>query len=365
MKASTFFTNSKEDLFTTSQEHLPQGVLLGDEGDRGNEEVMRDEEELTSQSSKFSPFLLPSAPTKSALYAAKQWFYQTPERALNQAYNSALTIKSIEDEYFQGSKISNDSTDGSDLSNNLMSFVRADVEKELMIAKLRLAEFKTSCSILSIPVSDHLDKLSFLDEVLAKYTSQPNPSDSQPNPSDSQPNLSASKSNLSASKSNLSASQPNLSASQPNPLAGLVPLSLVGKSASSQFIEKSASSQFNGLSASATQDVDDVKTAFFGVTEDLGHQVSMATPESPMQVLYPNSAIGTAATLGMAFGVGLVVGGVGTWTLLSTRSAAVNNHNRQRSAEDVHPRYATAHTNSTDVKLSVSIPETTMPDFSL
>jgi hypothetical protein len=361
MKASTFFTNSKEDLFTTSQEHLPHGVYLRDEGDMGDEGVMEDQEELTSQSSKFSPSSSLSSPLKSSLDSAKQWLYKTPERALNQAYNSALTIKSIEDEYFQGSKISNDSTDGSDLSNNLMSFVRADVEKELMIAKLRLAEFKTSCSILSIPVSDHLDKLSFLDEVLAKYISQPNPSASQPNPS-------AFQSNPSASQSNLSASQPNLSASQPNPLAGLVPISPVGKSASSQFIGKSASSQFNSLPASATQDVDDVKdvkTAFFGVTEGPRPQVSVATPESPMQVLYPNSAIGTAATLGMAFGVGLVVGGVGTWTLLSTRSAAVNNDNRQRSAEDVHPRHAAAHTNSTHVELSVSIPETTMPEFSL
>jgi hypothetical protein len=347
MKASTFFTNSKEDLFTTSQDRLPDGMYLGDEGDQGDEGVMGDEEELTSQSSEFSPSSSLSSPLKSSLYSAKQWFYKTPERALNQAYNSALTIKSIEDEYFQGSKISNDSTDGSDLSNHLMSFVRADVEKELMIAKLRLAEFKTSCSILSIPVSDHLDKLSFLDEVLAKYISQPNPSASQSNPS---------------------ASQSNPSASQPNLLAGLVPISPVGKSASSQFIGKSASSQFNSLPASATQDVDDVKTTFFGVTEDPRHQVPVAKSESPMQpmqVLYPNSAIGTAATVGLAFGVGLVVGGVGTWTLLSTRSAAANNDNHQRSAEDVHPRLAAAHTNSTDVELSVSIPETTMPEFSL
>ncbi len=128
MKASSFFTNSKEYLHTANQQYLD---------------------------------------------ATKEWFFKTPERALNQACNAALTIKSIEDEYFQSGKISRDSTDCSDY---LMSFVRADFERELTIAKLRLAEFKASCLVLGVPVSAHLEKLSFLDGVLAKYVSQKNDS---------------------------------------------------------------------------------------------------------------------------------------------------------------------------------------------
>lgn len=128
MKASTFFTNSKGYLRTTNQEYLN---------------------------------------------ATKQWFFKTPERALNQAYNAALKIQSIENEYFQGYKISISSTDCSDY---LMSFVRADFQRELMISKLRLAEFKASCLILGVPVSAHLDKLSFLDGILAKYVSKENQS---------------------------------------------------------------------------------------------------------------------------------------------------------------------------------------------
>ena len=96
---------------------------------------------------KVSPFFTNSksyvqATSYEYLQATKQWFFKTPERALNQAYNAALTIKSIEDEYFQSGKISTDSANYSDRGNYLMSFVRTDFERELMIAKLRLAEFK-------------------------------------------------------------------------------------------------------------------------------------------------------------------------------------------------------------------------------
>lgn len=124
MKASTLFTNNDDSLSTTSK-----------------------------------PYLFP----------IKKWVFNTPERALNQAYNAALRIQAIEDEYFQGYKISINSDDYSDY---LMSFVRTDFQRELIISKLRLLEFKTSCLVLSIPVSAHLEKLSFLDGVLAKYVSQ-------------------------------------------------------------------------------------------------------------------------------------------------------------------------------------------------
>jgi hypothetical protein len=125
MKATSFFTNGKSYLHETSHEYL---------------------------------------------HATKTWFFKTPERALDRAYNAALTIKSIEDEYFQGSKILTDSTDSSDY---LMSFVQADFARELTIAKVRMAEFKTSCLVLGVPTSAYLDKLSFLDGVLAKYVAQP------------------------------------------------------------------------------------------------------------------------------------------------------------------------------------------------
>jgi hypothetical protein len=97
------------------------------------------------------------------LQATKEWFLRTPERALNQAYNAVMQIKSIEDEYLSESAKSSD---------YLISFVETDFARELAIAKLRLAEFKASCLVLGVPVSAHLDKLTFMDGVLAKYISK-------------------------------------------------------------------------------------------------------------------------------------------------------------------------------------------------
>lgn len=105
--------------------------------------------------------------SKEYLRTAKQWFLKTPERALNQAYNAALTIKSIEDEHFNGNKLSTDITNH---SNSVTSYLQADIEKELSIAKLRLAEFKASRSVFATSNSAHLQKLRFIDEILEKYT---------------------------------------------------------------------------------------------------------------------------------------------------------------------------------------------------
>ena len=106
--------------------------------------------------------------TKEYLYAAKQWFFRTPERALNQAYNAVLTIKSIEDEHFNGNKISADLNNDTD---NIISYLQADIEKQLSIVKLRLTEFKASRSVLGISNSVYLQKLRIIDEVLNRYTS--------------------------------------------------------------------------------------------------------------------------------------------------------------------------------------------------
>jgi CemA family len=106
---------------------------------------------------------------KGRLGSANHWFSQTPDRALEQAYQAALKIKSIEDKHFQGGEIS---TDSANCSDYLMSFVRVDFEKELSVAKLKLAEFKASRLVLGGSLSNHFPKLKFVDAVLAKYLSQ-------------------------------------------------------------------------------------------------------------------------------------------------------------------------------------------------
>ena len=101
------------------------------------------------------------------LGAANQWLLKSPERALNNAYRAALTIKSIEDEYFNGNKISAESTS---YSSNALSYLQADLEKHLLITKFKLAEFKVTHSVFGISKSIVLEKIRFIDEVIEKYT---------------------------------------------------------------------------------------------------------------------------------------------------------------------------------------------------
>jgi len=128
------------------------------------------------------------------LQVANQWFSDTPERALDQAYKAALMIKAIEDEHFNGKKISASS---SDYGDSVISYFEADLNKYLQIVKVRLAEFKSSRSVFSssepkminfkrtnalgnpaqvYPLelnekqSIIVEKLNFIDEIIAKYS---------------------------------------------------------------------------------------------------------------------------------------------------------------------------------------------------
>ena len=91
---------------------------------------------------------------------------RTPERSLEKAYECALKIKDLEDEYFYGETITSDSVSESTV---LSSVVRADVDKHLTIAKLRLAEFKASSFVLGELDRQHISKLKVVEEVIARY----------------------------------------------------------------------------------------------------------------------------------------------------------------------------------------------------
>ncbi|MCL1465479.1 proton extrusion protein PcxA [Argonema galeatum] len=136
---------------------------------------------------------------RDSLRYAAEWFSETPERALELAYNAALQIKATEDEYFGGKKIAADSADYSDSE---MSYFRAELQKNLNLAKRRLAEFKASNSVIGIsnynqtsakaevvdaaanngkgyPLDSReksaiiLEKLKFIDRVISQYTPEP------------------------------------------------------------------------------------------------------------------------------------------------------------------------------------------------
>ena len=84
---------------------------------------------------------------RGILRTANQWLKKTPERALDEAYDAALKIKSIEDTHFNGGLISADTGNYSDSVRSL--FLR-DLNVYLETIKVRLIEFKASNSIVKI-----------------------------------------------------------------------------------------------------------------------------------------------------------------------------------------------------------------------
>ncbi|MBU7585278.1 MAG: proton extrusion protein PcxA [Nostoc sp. TH1S01] len=117
----------------------------------------------------------------SYLLAAYRWYLLTPQRSLDEAYQAALQIKSIEDEHFNGKKIDADS---SPYSSSMMDYFELDLKKQLKIARMRLTEFRASRWFsnesnqkaarktgIEYPSADIiLEKLRFIDEVISKYT---------------------------------------------------------------------------------------------------------------------------------------------------------------------------------------------------
>jgi len=97
----------------------------------------------------------------------QQIFLFSPEKSLNQAYKAALTIKSIEDEYFDGHKISAESEN---YSSSVMLLLQAELEKNIKIAKKKLSDLKSSQSFISISNYLTLEKIRFIDEVIDKYS---------------------------------------------------------------------------------------------------------------------------------------------------------------------------------------------------
>ena len=134
-------------------------------------------------------------PLKRSFQSLNQWLFQTPERALDQAYDAVLIIKAMEDEHFGGEKISPDGME-QDQGRRVYRYFQDELQKYLGITRLRLAEFKTSRSILSLTdprlsginfqrwveeneetstpdrLAIRLEKLRFIDEVLERYQIQ-------------------------------------------------------------------------------------------------------------------------------------------------------------------------------------------------
>ncbi len=82
------------------------------------------------------------------LYRANQWYRETPDRALEQAYDAALAIKAIEDEHFGGQGISERS---GDYGHSTLSYFKSELQKYLKVIQTRMVEFNASRSFLELP----------------------------------------------------------------------------------------------------------------------------------------------------------------------------------------------------------------------
>jgi hypothetical protein len=122
---------------------------------------------------------------KRSLSSVNPWLPDTPEKALDRAYRATLEIKQMEDKYFQGQKIN---WETSNYGASVQAHFNAELKKNLQIIKNCLAEFNASSVILEVNNAESnqlpnqkteqeklaiLDKLSFIDNVIAKYNQMP------------------------------------------------------------------------------------------------------------------------------------------------------------------------------------------------
>lgn len=129
---------------------------------------------------------------KLSVLSANEWFRETPERALDMAYDAALNIKAIEEKHFEGQKISLTSASYGD---SVKSYFNSELKRYLTVIQTRLAEFNASISVVGIFEKNQLgyskdkfnksyqqefqeqpsiilEKLEFIDEVASRYRKQ-------------------------------------------------------------------------------------------------------------------------------------------------------------------------------------------------
>lgn len=119
------------------------------------------------------------------LFNLSQWVKNTPERAIDTAYKAAVTIKKLEDDYFEGNPVSKDWG----YADNTYSLFQTQLQSALSSIDVRLAEYKISSKIPTFLKSDVtkvpiklignpnlentapniIQKLAFIDLILSRY----------------------------------------------------------------------------------------------------------------------------------------------------------------------------------------------------
>ena len=154
---------------------------------------------------------------RESVFSAEQWYQNTPDRSIEEAYQAAIAIKRIEDEYFDGLPINPNDPEHAAIA----TYFQADLNKNLRLIRNRLNVFKVSrffvegsgpkvksqADITRIqktlgqytneytlkaaqytsqvetdaPKDELLNKLKFIDEVIGHYSSDTPPPNKQKN----------------------------------------------------------------------------------------------------------------------------------------------------------------------------------------
>ncbi|MEM7062057.1 MAG: proton extrusion protein PcxA [Cyanobacteria bacterium P01_B01_bin.77] len=95
---------------------------------------------------------------------AGQWLFKSPDQSLDQAYEAALTIKKIEDDYFDGKPITQGN---SNYGDSAYRYIQGEVERNLLLIKQRMATFEAT---RSNPSQDGQMEVQFYDDQQDEYT---------------------------------------------------------------------------------------------------------------------------------------------------------------------------------------------------
>ncbi|WP_353259987.1 proton extrusion protein PcxA [Prochlorothrix hollandica] len=76
-----------------------------------------------------------------------RWYAQTPTRALNQAYDAAICIQTLEQEHFGGQPVG---SRNQPYSASIQDYFRGELNKYLRIIRVRLGEFHSSRAVLGL-----------------------------------------------------------------------------------------------------------------------------------------------------------------------------------------------------------------------
>lgn len=111
---------------------------------------------------------------KKTLLAAEKWYQSTPERALEEAYQAAKAIKAIEDQHFDGQPIGFSSP----YKGAVSTYFQTERDKNIRTIQVRLNEYKVGAFFVDLyPRTADVEKATVAQQVMERGSTQGSVSD--------------------------------------------------------------------------------------------------------------------------------------------------------------------------------------------